>query len=127
MRTSCRRPSTHTRATTSTRSCGALAASRGSDEDELNGFPAVNHGVEDCRRLIRALDAPVEVRHGTPDARLLAMVTLAGGFQSLGTPICRQTSKIRTDTNSDDIGRRSRHLWTSLSAVLQSTASPSVR
>ncbi|GGN86134.1 MULTISPECIES: methylaspartate mutase subunit E [Haloarcula] len=65
-----------------------LAASRNGDTDELNGFPAVNHGVEDCRRLIRALDAPIEVRHGTPDARLLAMVTLAGGFQSFeGGPI----------------------------------------
>ena len=48
----------------------------------------MNHGVEDCRRLVRALDAPIEVRHGTPDARLLAMVTLAGGFQSFeGGPI----------------------------------------
>ncbi|WP_018257867.1 methylaspartate mutase subunit E [Halomicrobium katesii] len=65
-----------------------LAASRNSDEDALNGFPAVNHGVEDCRRLVRALDTPIEVRHGTPDARLLAMVTLAGGFQSFeGGPI----------------------------------------
>lgn len=65
-----------------------LAASRGSEANELNGFPAVNHGVEDCRRLVRALDAPIEVRHGTPDARLLAMVTLAGGFQSFeGGPI----------------------------------------
>ncbi|MBX0293604.1 methylaspartate mutase subunit E [Haloarcula nitratireducens] len=65
-----------------------LAASRNSEADELNGFPAVNHGVEDCRRLVRALDAPIEVRHGTPDARLLAMVTLAGGFQSFeGGPI----------------------------------------
>ncbi|MDS0258096.1 methylaspartate mutase subunit E [Haloarcula sp. S1CR25-12] len=64
-----------------------LSASRNGD-DELNGFPAVNHGVEDCRRLVRALDAPIEVRHGTPDARLLAMVTLAGGFQSFeGGPI----------------------------------------
>ncbi|WP_276271330.1 methylaspartate mutase subunit E [Haloarcula litorea] len=65
-----------------------LAASRNGAADELNGFPAVNHGVEDCRRLVRALDAPIEVRHGTPDARLLAMVTLAGGFQSFeGGPI----------------------------------------
>ncbi|MFC7077452.1 methylaspartate mutase subunit E [Haloarcula halophila] len=65
-----------------------LAASRNGEADELNGFPAVNHGVEDCRRLVRALDAPIEVRHGTPDARLLAMVTLAGGFQSFeGGPI----------------------------------------
>ena len=65
-----------------------LAASRNGETDELNGFPAVNHGVEDCRRLVRALDTPIEVRHGTPDARLLAMVTLAGGFQSFeGGPI----------------------------------------
>src|SRR6056297_786948 len=56
--------------------------------DTLNGFPAVNHGVEGCRRLIEALDAPIEVRHGTPDARLLAAVTFAGGFQSFeGGPI----------------------------------------
>lgn len=46
----------------------------------LNGFPAVNYGVEVCRQIIEALNAPVEVRHGTPDARLLAEITLAGGF-----------------------------------------------
>ncbi|MFW6034765.1 MAG: methylaspartate mutase subunit E [Halothermotrichaceae bacterium] len=46
----------------------------------LNGFPAVNYGVSVCRKIIEALDVPVEVRHGTPDARLLAEITLAGGF-----------------------------------------------
>ncbi|AFM02049.1 Glutamate mutase subunit E [Desulfitobacterium dehalogenans ATCC 51507] len=46
----------------------------------LNGFPAVNHGVAACRRLIEHLKVPVQVRHGTPDARLLAEITLAGGF-----------------------------------------------
>ncbi|ACL22406.1 glutamate mutase subunit E [Desulfitobacterium sp. LBE] len=46
----------------------------------LNGFPAVNHGVSACRRLIEHLKVPVQVRHGTPDARLLAEITLAGGF-----------------------------------------------
>jgi len=56
--------------------------------ETLNGFPAVNHGVEGCRELIEALDAPIEVRHGTPDARLLAAITFAGGFQSFeGGPI----------------------------------------
>ena len=65
-----------------------LERSRETGSDELNGFPAVNHGVEGCRRLIEAADAPVQVRHGTPDARLLAAVTLAGGFQSFeGGPI----------------------------------------
>lgn len=46
----------------------------------LNGFPAVNHGVKTCRKVVEAIPAPVEVRHGTPDARLLAEITLAGGF-----------------------------------------------
>ncbi len=48
----------------------------------LNGFPAVNHGVEGCRQIIEALDIPVQVRHGTPDARLLTEITYAGGFTS---------------------------------------------
>ena len=46
----------------------------------LNGFPAVNHGVASCRRLVESLSRPVQVRHGTPDARLLAEITLAAGF-----------------------------------------------
>ncbi|GAB1483863.1 methylaspartate mutase subunit E [Treponema sp.] len=46
----------------------------------LNGFPAVNHGVEGCSRVVDALTKPVQVRHGTPDARLLAEITLASGF-----------------------------------------------
>ena len=48
----------------------------------LNGFPAVNHGVHACRQLIESLDIPVQVRHGTPDARLLTEITYAGGFTS---------------------------------------------
>lgn len=48
----------------------------------LNGFPAVNHGVQGCRQLINALDTPIQVRHGTPDARLLTEITYAGGFTS---------------------------------------------
>ncbi|MEL7622761.1 MAG: methylaspartate mutase subunit E [Clostridiales bacterium] len=49
---------------------------------KLNGFPAVNHGVAACRQIIEALDTPVQIRHGTPDARLLAEISLAGGFTS---------------------------------------------
>ncbi|MCR4421915.1 MAG: methylaspartate mutase subunit E [Exilispira sp.] len=48
----------------------------------LNGFPAVNWGVENCRKVIESLKKPVQVRHGTPDARLLAEITLAAGFTS---------------------------------------------
>ncbi len=48
----------------------------------LNGFPAVNHGVQGCRNVTEAVRSPVQVRHGTPDARLLCEITLAGGFTS---------------------------------------------
>ena len=48
----------------------------------LNGFPAVNHGVFGCRQIIEAIDVPVQVRHGTPDARLLTEICYAGGFTS---------------------------------------------
>ena len=46
----------------------------------LNGFPAVNHGVDGVRRVVESVDGPLQVRHGTPDARLLTEITLAGGF-----------------------------------------------
>lgn len=48
----------------------------------LNGFPAVNHGVNGCRVVTESVSRPVQVRHGTPDARLLAEIALAGGFTS---------------------------------------------
>ncbi len=63
-------------------------AQRGIEESKatgkamLNGFPAVNHGVKGCRLVTSALNIPVQVRHGTPDARLLCEITLAGGFTS---------------------------------------------
>jgi len=88
-RISSRRLSTRTRVTMSTRR-PSRASTRPLEtgDDTLNGFPAANHGVDGCRELIDAVDAPIEVRHGTPDARLLAAITFAGGFQSFeGGPI----------------------------------------
>ncbi len=48
----------------------------------LNGFPAVNHGVHGCRQVFEALDLPLQARHGTPDARLLAEIIHASGWTS---------------------------------------------
>ncbi|HHX78592.1 MAG TPA: methylaspartate mutase subunit E [Acholeplasmataceae bacterium] len=48
----------------------------------LNGFPAVNHGVEKCRILVESIGVPVQARHGTPDSRLLAEIIHAAGFTS---------------------------------------------
>lgn len=48
----------------------------------LNGFPAVNYGVMECRRVFEAVNLPLQARHGTPDARLLAEIIHASGWTS---------------------------------------------
>ncbi len=69
----------------------------------LNGFPAVNHGVEKCRKVIESVNVPMQVRHGTPDARLLTEITYAGGFTSYegggisyNLPYCKNIPMERT-------------------------------
>lgn len=57
-----------------------LAESKEVGRSMLDGFPAVNHGLYTCRKIAEAINAPAQVRHGTPDARLLAEITIAGGF-----------------------------------------------
>jgi methylaspartate mutase epsilon subunit len=66
------------------------------DDHALNGFPAVSAGVGACRALVEACDRPIQVRHGAPDARLLAEITLAGGctaFEGGGISYCIPYSK----------------------------------
>ena len=69
----------------------------------LNGFPAVNHGVAGCRQVVESVNTPLQVRHGTPDARLLTEITLAGGFTSYegggisyNLPYCKNIPMERT-------------------------------
>ena len=69
----------------------------------MNGFPAVNHGVAKCRQVIESVKVPVQVRHGTPDARLLTEITFAGGFTSYegggisyNLPYCKNVPMERT-------------------------------
>jgi len=69
----------------------------------LNGFPAVNHGVAKCRKVIESVNIPMQVRHGTPDARLLTEITYAGGFTSYegggisyNLPYCKNIPMERT-------------------------------
>ena len=69
----------------------------------LNGFPAVNHGVKKCRQVVESVNVPMQVRHGTPDARLLTEITFAGGFTSYegggisyNLPYCKNVPMERT-------------------------------
>jgi methylaspartate mutase epsilon subunit len=65
-----------------------LEAEKGIRESEalnralLNGFPVVNHGVEKCRWVMESVNVPIQARHGTPDARLLAEIIHAAGWTS---------------------------------------------
>lgn len=55
----------------------------------LNGYPLVSHGYELTRELYAGLEKPVSLRHGTPDARLLAEVAMASGIVEIeGGGVC---------------------------------------
>jgi methylaspartate mutase epsilon subunit len=58
----------------------AMEESRSKGRSLLNGYPAVNQGIKNCRKINESVNLPVQVRHGTPDARLLAEISIAGGF-----------------------------------------------
>ena len=65
-----------------------IEAQKGLEESEkrhrslLNGFPCVNQGVRNCKKVFEAVNVPIEARHGTPDARLLAEIIHAAGWTS---------------------------------------------
>jgi len=59
-----------------------IKASKKAGRSLLNGFPGVNYGVEGCKRVVLETDKPLQVRHGTPDARLLAEITMSAGWTS---------------------------------------------
>ncbi|WP_308122047.1 methylaspartate mutase [Streptomyces sp. TRM70350] len=49
---------------------------------ELNGYPLVAHGWARGRELNEAVAAPLQIRHGSPDARLMFEVAVASGITS---------------------------------------------
>jgi methylaspartate mutase epsilon subunit len=52
------------------------------DPRDLNGYPLVTHGWQRGRELNEAVAAPLEIRHGSPDARILFEVSVASGITS---------------------------------------------
>ena len=66
-----------------------LRRSEEEGKDYLNGYPLVSHGYELTRELYPDIDKPISLRHGTPDARLLAEVAMASGIAEIeGGGIC---------------------------------------
>lgn len=66
-----------------------IRESRRLRESTLNGFPVVNHGVPELRRVSAEVGVPLQTRHSTRDPRLLAEISYAGGVTSYeGGAIC---------------------------------------
>ena len=59
-----------------------LEKSRQAGAALLNGFPVVNQGIANSRAILEAVSMPVQIRHGSPDARLLAEIGYAAGYTS---------------------------------------------
>ena len=67
----------------------AINESRASGLMTLNGFPVVNHGVRNLRRISTEVKVPLQTRHSTRDPRLLAEISYAGGVTAFeGGAIC---------------------------------------
>lgn len=50
--------------------------------EQLNGYPVVSHGWERTRELLEAVRIPLQIRHGSPDPRILFDVSLKAGIDS---------------------------------------------
>lgn len=53
-----------------------------SNKSLLNGFPLINYGTKLARKIINDVEVPLQIKHGSPDARLLAEVALLSGFSA---------------------------------------------
>lgn len=66
----------------------ALMIEKSTQQRVLNGYPLIHHGICANRELVATLAKPVQVRHGTPDSRLLAELAFCSGYTAFeGGPI----------------------------------------
>lgn len=71
--------------------------------ERLNGYPLVSHGAARGRELNECVAAPLEVRHGSPDPRVLFDVAIASGITSFegggigyNIPYCKKVPLARS-------------------------------
>lgn len=60
-----------------------LKDSEAQGKELLNGFPIVNHGVFNTRKVVEAVKVPIEMRIGTVTPQLAAEVAFAAGMSSM--------------------------------------------
>ena len=65
--------------------------------DKLNGYPLLSIPISTTREMVRSIEKPISLRHGTPDARLLVEAALSSGILEIeggGICYCLPYSKI---------------------------------
>ena len=82
------------------------------EEDEIKAYIDEVHAAGLECEVIESVNVPVQIRHGTPDARLLAEITFAGGFTSYegggisyNLPYCKNVPMERTITDCQYVDR----------------------
>ena len=53
-----------------------------SNKSLLNGFPLIGYGIKLARKIINDVEVPLQIKHGSADARLLAEFSFLGGFSA---------------------------------------------
>ena len=53
-----------------------------SNKSLLNGFPLINYGTKLARKILNDVEVPLQIKHGSHDARLLVEIALLGGFSA---------------------------------------------
>ncbi|WP_314812022.1 methylaspartate mutase subunit E [Fusobacterium pseudoperiodonticum] len=53
-----------------------------SNKSLLNGFPLITYGTKLARKIVNDVEVPLQIKHGSADARLLAEFSFLGGFSA---------------------------------------------
>lgn len=53
-----------------------------SNKSLLNGFPLINYGTKLARKIVNDVEVPLQIKHGSHDARLLVEIALLSGFSA---------------------------------------------
>ena len=69
----------------------AIERSRAEGTTMLNGWPIVNHGVEDARRIKKAIKSPMSLNSTDEDGRLASEIALAAGWNACN---CRSIQEV---------------------------------
>lgn len=61
----------------------AVEESKITNKSVLNGFPLVNYGVKEARKLINGLAVPLQLKHGSTKPEFLVEMAIASGITSI--------------------------------------------